>query len=418
MPVGCVLVGSRIVRGHIDRCPAYGGPMTSATMTSTRTSGVYRRGTRFAYTWRDAGGRQRWATADTEDEAGRERARRVADRRQADVVTLAEYAREWVTRYQGRTRTGIRELTRDEYRRDLENHVLPRMGYRTRLVDVTPRRVADLVAELARTDLADRSIKRVIAPLRACLHSAVAEGLLQSNPCASIKIPVRPSIVDDEDAHAKTLSDEQLARLLHEAPAEWSDLLHLLALTGLRISEALALRWRDVVLDGPALAVKVRQRYRSGTFEAPKSAHARRDVPLDLALAERLRTRRVEASRSAGRDLVFGDEHGEPWDDARISRPAIKRPGAAAGIPWVSFHVLRHTCASRLFASGRNVVQVQQWLGHHSAAFTLTVYVHLQQKEGIGAPLPAPAYRAPLPAAAIPVTAPDDVAGGWAGTFA
>lgn len=44
---------------------------------------------------------------------------------------------------------------------------------------------------------------------------------------------------------------------------------------------------------------------------------------------------------------------------------------------WVGFHAFRHTCASILFAEGRNAVQVQRWLGHHSAAFTLATYVHL-----------------------------------------
>jgi integrase len=37
-------------------------------------------------------------------------------------------------------------------------------------------------------------------------------------------------------------------------------------------------------------------------------------------------------------------------------------------------HPFRHTCASLLFAQGRNAVQVQRWLGHHSRAFTLATY--------------------------------------------
>jgi integrase len=46
-------------------------------------------------------------------------------------------------------------------------------------------------------------------------------------------------------------------------------------------------------------------------------------------------------------------------------------------VGWAGFHTFRHTVASRLFAAGRNVVQVQRWLGHHSASFTLDTYVHL-----------------------------------------
>ncbi len=48
-----------------------------------------------------------------------------------------------------------------------------------------------------------------------------------------------------------------------------------------------------------------------------------------------------------------------------------------AGLPWVTFHTLRHSCASMLFRAGLNAKQVQVWLGHHSPAFTLATYIHL-----------------------------------------
>lgn len=72
------------------------------------------------------------------------------------------------------------------------------------------------------------------------------------------------------------------------------------------------------------------------------------------------------------------------------------RPAAAeAGIDWpVGFHTLRHTCASILFAEGRNAVQVQRWLGHFfqrwlghfSPDYTLETYVHLLE-DGVGMPI-------------------------------
>ena len=58
---------------------------------------------------------------------------------------------------------------------------------------------------------------------------------------------------------------------------------------------------------------------------------------------------------------------------ARVLKPAARR----AGVPWAGFHTLRHTCATMLFRRGLNAKQVQVWLGHHSPAFTLAVYVHL-----------------------------------------
>ena len=58
-----------------------------------------------------------------------------------------------------------------------------------------------------------------------------------------------------------------------------------------------------------------------------------------------------------------------PNMDHRVLKPAAEQ----AGVPWMGFHTLRHTCAFCLFAQGRNAVQVQRWLGHRSAAFTLSV---------------------------------------------
>ena len=55
----------------------------------------------------------------------------------------------------------------------------------------------------------------------------------------------------------------------------------------------------------------------------------------------------------------------------------LKPAGEAAGVPWIGWHTLRHTCGSVLFRHGANAKQVQHWLGHHSPAFTLAVYVHL-----------------------------------------
>lgn len=60
---------------------------------------------------------------------------------------------------------------------------------------------------------------------------------------------------------------------------------------------------------------------------------------------------------------------------------------AEAGGEWAGFHTFRHTVASRMFAAGRNAVQVQHWLGHHSAAFTLKTYVHLLEPGDLGGPL-------------------------------
>lgn len=81
--------------------------------------------------------------------------------------------------------------------------------------------------------------------------------------------------------------------------------------------------------------------------------------------------------------LVFPGEHGGPMNYAFVLRRILKPAPKNAGVPWMGFHTLRHTCATWLFRSreqgglGLNAKQVQGWLGHHSAAFTFSTYVHL-----------------------------------------
>jgi integrase len=78
---------------------------------------------------------------------------------------------------------------------------------------------------------------------------------------------------------------------------------------------------------------------------------------------------------------------GRPYDPAHVYNRVLAPACAEAGVEWAGFHTFRHTVASRMFAAGRNAVQVQHWLGHHSAAFTLKTYLHLLDPEDIGAPL-------------------------------
>ena len=139
------------------------------------------------------------------------------------------------------------------------------------------------------------------------------------------------------------------------------------------------------IFESPA-TVKVRRALVKRTMGAPKGRHSRRDVPLDPDLVLALREQRRDSEWPGDDDLVFPVGNGSPIMPNNLRRRVLKPTAQEAGVPWVGFHSFRHTCASLLFAQGRNAVQVQRWLGHHSAAFTLSVYVHLLDGD-LGEPL-------------------------------
>jgi hypothetical protein len=259
-------------------------------MQRTKAPGVYRRGDRYAVTWRDVSGKQRWGSARTYDEA---RALKAEKERQArdgvqhvptnEQPTLADYARELfgcdLTREPGATpengrysgRHGaIRDATRADYRRDVEVYWLPLLGPK-RMPTITAPDIARALARLAARDgdgyLADRTLKRLFAPLSALMATAVQEGLIRHNPARDVSVPsgrdrlrrFQADDQDDDDQLVRPYTRAQIAQLLAvlERQPQLRLLVHLLAVTGLRISEAIALRWRDVQLDGGSPHVKV-----------------------------------------------------------------------------------------------------------------------------------------------------------------
>jgi integrase len=156
-------------------------------------------------------------------------------------------------------------------------------------------------------------------------------------------------------------------------PQEWRLFVEFLAHTGLRFSEAIALRWGDV--DFKQQRLHVRRLYHG--IDAPKSRHGRRDIPLAPRMLATLEHRRHTSNHQGESDPVFATRTGTPLDYARVYNRVLKPAARRAGVPWAAFHTLRHTCATMLFRNGLNAKQVQIWLGHHSPAFTLAVYVHL-----------------------------------------
>lgn len=376
-------------------------------MEKTSVPGIYRRGGRYVVAFRDATGNQRRRTAGTMAEARALKGEISADLsrgeyREQSRITLAEYADEWVRTYAGRTSRGIRPTTLEEYRRDLEAHVLPVLG-RRRLSQIEPRHVKLLASDLAKAGRLPSTVRNIMAPLRALFATAVEEGVVRTNPCAGLRLPGGTT----PDRHARALTEDELARLVQEVPEAWRLVVQFLAQTGLRIGELIALRWEDIDLG--ARRVKVRRRLYKGVIDTPKSRYGIRDVPVSPELAQALWNHRSASRHPGDTDPVFPSEAGTPLNGMNLLNRVVKPAAIRAGVPWAALHTLRHTCASMLFRGGWNAKQVQMVLGHHSPAFTLATYVHLipdDLPEPVFPPMATPDHAAARPARRVRRTSP------------
>lgn len=357
----------------------------AAKLEKTATPGVYRRGPSYVVRYRHAG-RERWRYVRTYDEArsikqGVETDKRRGEYRETSRLTFKAYAREWVDTYTGRTTTGLRESTRDGYRWSVDKAV-KFFDKRTPLLsEVEPRHVRAFVAWLfdkkaQKRQLSVGTVRKHMAMLRVMFATAVEDGVIRYNPTVGVRV-TSTSTSQKPAREVCAMEPEQLAAVLEAIDdAGWRLLFDLLAVTGLRISEALELRWGDVDFGKRRLNVS-RQVYQ-GRVGSPKSANGIRSVPLSTTMCQRL-----WPLQGAGDALLFTGPRGMHVDRRWLARQVLDPATKKAGVPWVSFHTFRHTCASLLFAAGKSAKQVQVWLGHSDPGFTLRTYVHLLD-DGLG----------------------------------
>jgi integrase len=145
-------------------------------------------------------------------------------------------------------------------------------------------------------------------------------------------------------------------------------------LTGLRQGELFALRDREVDLD--AGVVLVTRAARKGQAERTKTRQSVRRAYLS-GHAKRVLREQLLARKPTAEGLVFPSPTGAIWQRnnfmVRVFRPAVKR----ADLAGLTFHDLRHTCASLLIATGANPLEVAAQLGHKDARLVFQRYGHL-----------------------------------------
>jgi integrase len=356
------------------------------TLERTATPGVYRRGKSYMVRYRVAG-QERKQYARTYDEARELKATLTADirrgvHREQSKLTFEDYARAWIDSYTGRTSRGFRDSTRKGYRFSIEKRAIPFFEGRL-LAEVDAPLVKRFIASLFERKVKGKppavsTVRGHVAALKALLATAVEDGKISHNPASGVRIarPGGPAVERDADDLRRALDSDELERFLTACEADWRLLFRVLAMTGLRIGEAVELHWSDV--DFGAKRLRVRRRFYQGNVAPPKSDNGRRDIPLSAVLAQELWTQQGKPD-----ELIFTNARGQRIDSTWARKNVLHPAAKAAGVPWAGFHTFRHTCASILFASGKNPKQVQMWLGHSDPGFTLRTYVHLID-DGLG----------------------------------
>ena len=217
------------------------------------------------------------------------------------------------------------------------------------------------------------------------LRSALSQGVIWRTLTRNVAEAVKPPKVSRKEMRA--LTGPEVHRMLEACEdTAWHSIFHTLTWTGLRRSELLGLRWKDVDLILASLrVVQSVQRLNTGEFivQEPKTASGRRTIALSPASCLVLREHREKQEADAtllGRqlaedDLVFSHPDGSPRDPSTLTL-AFRRLTRRVGLDGVRLHDLRHTMASLYLEQGVNPKTVAERLGHASVTITLDLYSH------------------------------------------
>jgi integrase len=330
-----------------------------------------------------------------------------AELRKAEVGEWVEPSKQRLDGYLAEWIKGQRlsPSTLSSYRKNIRLHIDPYLGEQL-VARLTGSAVDAWMRELEASGRADgqgglsaRTVRYVFTILRSALSDAVKQGRLAVNPTDR---STAPSPSEARSPEMKAWTAPELARFLGWVDAYDPDLAmgrRLLATTGMRRGEALALRWRDVDLDAARLAVRrsigVVKNKGAGEelVEGPTKTGQARVVDLDAGTVAALRSYR-SARGLLALDLVrdsalvlseLGGAHRHPERFSRRFAGQLLRARKTLGeeqLPVIRLHDLRHTHATLLLAAGVPVKVVSERLGHANAMITLTVYQHVHPGMG------------------------------------
>lgn len=240
-----------------------------------------------------------------------------------------------------------------------------------------------------RPGCSDKTKREVLILLKSILDAAVQERLLNRSPFPAMKLP---SARRAELTFPSFSEAQEVCRAIGEPT--YRLLAWTLLLSGVRLGEALALRWEHVQFKAHELRVATSADALTREVGDPKSAHGVRAVPLHPSLAELLAEHRA-AQEAGGRPSANGwvfvsplrrrTKHLEapPIIDQRNFCERHFLPARDAVLPGTTFtpHSFRHTWCAEM-VQRHPVADVAKWAGHHDASFTFRVYVSSAGRAG------------------------------------
>jgi len=193
----------------------------------------------------------------------------LCQRRPHATISFEEFVRaEW----RPNVALALKKSTVKYYGFQLDRHIISALG-KCSLYDISRAQIEGVLSDLRQKGLASGTLRGVRATFSTVLQSALERGYLDKNPAHGIRIRKTRSQIEH-----RFYSPGQVRQLLPQLTEPCRAVVQFAVLTGLRIGEILALRWRRVdLLRG---TIEVAETYSDGEFGSPKTRSSNRVIPI------------------------------------------------------------------------------------------------------------------------------------------
>lgn len=277
----------------------------------------------------------------------------------------------------------VKEVTYERTTTIFDKHILPNFGKRNiQEIDIAfcQKNVNAWSQKLVNFSTVKSYVQKV-------LDYAISQKIINENPMRLVIMPRRKQLVDEYES--KNYFDlDELKSFLDLIKQNYSEqdylFFRMLAFTGMRKGEAMALCWNDVDFKNGMLSINKTLTVVNNetTISPPKTKASKRHISLDPKTITDLRTWKLSQKKiflklgirvndDTQQKIFTNDANGFMYP----SRPNVilKENGFCNITP----HGFRHTHASLLFEADASVKEVQERLGHTNISTTMNIYAHV-----------------------------------------
>ena len=330
----------------------------------------------------------------TEKEAENRLAAMITENNKGEYIPPSKQAfGEYMVQWLEYIKDHVSEGTYENYYGYYKNHIQKDGICRLNIAKLTAYELQKFVTNLSKRKktqknregtLSAKTIKEILNVVKTALKQACIWQIIKENPAQYVTPPKVPKY------RAKAFDDEKVVEFLKAAENDRFYFFFLLAIyLGLRQGEIRGLRWSDIDLNHCKLTIS--QSIRKGGYKArykpPKTEGSEGTLPFEswmIPLFEKQKTSANVAKLKYGsgwndNDLVFPSMTGNPVD-LKILTKHFQQVMDSAGLEYIRFHDLRHSCATLLLSANVHPKVVQERLRHATMSTTMDLYSHVIPK--------------------------------------